>query len=129
MKRILIIDDNDSFREFLREVLESAGYEIIDASNGDDGIKLYREKGADIVISDMIMPGKEGLETMVALKKEFPDIKMIAVSGGGFEEPTTYLEGAELIGGALRTFTKPFTIPEILKAIKEILESPAKKGK
>ena len=94
MKRILIIDDNNDFRAFLRELLEGAGYEVIDASNGDDGIRLYKEKGADIVISDMIMPGKEGLETMVALKREFPDIKMIAVSGGGFEEPTTYLEGA-----------------------------------
>jgi len=121
MERILIIDDNYDFRKFIREVLEKEGYEVAEAADGDEGISLFREKPADLVITDLIMPGKEGIQTMVELRRDFPDVKIIAVSGGGFEEPTTYLEGAELIGGALRTFTKPFPVEDLLEAIKELL--------
>ncbi len=121
MARILVIDDNDEFRGLMRRWLEGAGYEVVDASNGNEGIKLYRKRPADLVITDMIMPEKEGLETMVELRRDFPDVKIIAVSGGGFEDPKNYLESAKLIGGALRTFTKPFQKEELLEAIEEIL--------
>lgn len=121
MARILIIDDNYDFRKFIREVLEKEGYEVTEAADGDEGLKVFREKGADLVITDIIMPGKEGIQTMVELRRDSPDVKIIAVSGGGFEEPTTYLEGAELIGGALRSFTKPFQVGDLLKAIEELI--------
>lgn len=121
MARILIIDDNDEFRAVFREMLEKAGYGVIEASNGNEGIKLYRQSPTDIVITDIVMPGKEGMETMVELKREFPDVKLIAMSGGGFEDPETYLEGAKLIGGAIRTFAKPFSMEAMLKAIKDII--------
>ncbi len=121
MARILVIDDNDDFRKVIREVLEKEGYEVVEAGDGDEGISLFKEKPADLVITDLIMPGKEGIQTMVELRRDFPDVKVIAVSGGGFEGPRTYLEGAELIGGALRTFIKPFPPEELLKAIKELL--------
>jgi CheY-like chemotaxis protein len=121
MARILVIDDNDEFRDLMRRWLETAGHEVMGAPNGDEGIKLYRKKPADLVITDMIMPEKEGLETMVELRRDFPDVKIIAVSGGGFEDPKNYLESAKLIGGALRTFTKPFQKEELFKAIEEIL--------
>ncbi|MEA3490010.1 MAG: response regulator [Candidatus Omnitrophota bacterium] len=122
MARILIIDDNDEFRKLFRMMLEKFGYEVAEASDGEEGVELYREKPADLVITDLIMPGKEGVQTCVELRSNFPDVKIIAMSGGGFEGPEDYLESAELIGGALRTFAKPFSFKEILKAIKEILE-------
>lgn len=121
MARILVIDDNDEIRGLIREILEGAGYEVVDASNGDEGIKTYRASPTDLVITDMIMPEKEGLETMVELRREFPGVKIIAMSGDGFEEPTTYLDGARLIGGALRTFAKPFNISDFLDAVKELI--------
>jgi CheY-like chemotaxis protein len=120
MPRILVIDDNDEIRELIREILEGAGFEVVEASNGDEGIKIFRSDPTDLVITDMIMPEKEGLETMVELRREFPDVKIIAMSGDGFEEPMTYLDGARLIGGALRTFAKPFNVSEFLAAVKEL---------
>ena len=123
MARILIIDDNDEFRKLFVEVLENVGYEVCDASSGDEGIDVYREKKPDLVITDIIMPEKEGVETMLDLKKEFPDVKIIAMSGGGFEGPMAYLESAELVGGAARTFSKPFSMKDMLAAISEILAS------
>ena len=121
MAKVLIIDDNDEFRAVFRELLEKAGYEVVETSNGEDGIKAYRRDPADVVITDIVMPGKEGVETMVELRREFPGVKLIAMSGGGFEDPETYLEGAKLIGGAVRTFAKPFSMEAMFKAIKEVI--------
>ena len=121
MAKVLIIDDNDEFRAVFREMLEKAGYEVMEASSGDAGIDLYRRSPADVVVTDIVMPGKEGLETMLELRREFPGVKLIAMSGGGFEDPATYLEGAELIGGAVRTFAKPFSMEAMFKAIKEVI--------
>lgn len=126
MASILVIDDNDDFRKLMKEVLEKEGYEVLDASDGDEGIRLYRDHGADVVITDMIMPKKEGLETMIDLRKEFPDVKIIAISGDGFEEPMTYLDSAKLIGGAEYAFTKPFAMKELLATIKKLVEDRSK---
>jgi CheY-like chemotaxis protein len=121
MARILVIDDNDEMRDVLRRWLEREGYEVSEAADGDEGIKLFHKEPADLVIADIIMPKKEGIETMVELRRDFPDLKIIAISGGGVEEPENYLESARLIGGALRTFTKPFKRDELLQAVKELL--------
>jgi CheY-like chemotaxis protein len=122
MKTILIIDDSNEFRIIFRDMLRKAGYQVLEASSGQEGIDIYRRTPADLVVTDIIMPGKEGLETILDLKREFPGVKIIAVSGGGFEGPSTYLEGATLIGGVDRTFFKPFAMDPMLKAIKELLE-------
>ncbi len=122
MARIIVIDDSYDFRSTLKTILEEEGYEVETAENGDEGIKLFTENPADVVITDIIMPGKEGIETMVELHKTFPDAKVIAMSGGGFQGPMDYLEGAKLIGGALRTFTKPFRMVDMLQAVRELLE-------
>ena len=121
MARVLVIDDNKELRELLKRWLEGAGYEVQEAFNGAEGLRLYRENPADLVVADIIMPEKEGIETMVELRKDYPDVKLIAISGGGFEKPDSYLEGAKLIGGALRTFAKPFKREDFLKAVKEII--------
>ncbi|MDP8298816.1 MAG: response regulator [Candidatus Tantalella remota] len=122
MARIIVIDDDYDFRSILKTILENEGYEVEAAESGDEGIKMFTENPADLVITDIIMPGKEGIETMVELHKTFPDAKVIAMSGGGFQGPMDYLEGATLLGGALRTFTKPFRMKAMLKAVKELLE-------
>lgn len=91
MPLILIIDDDDQIREMLRQMLERAGYEVTDAPNGKVAMKLYREQPADLIITDLIMPGKEGIETIIELRRDFPEVKIIAISGGGRIAPRDYL--------------------------------------
>jgi len=117
---ILVIDDDDQFRGMLREMLERAGYEVADAPNGKEGIRLYRENPADLVVTDIIMPEKEGIETIMDLRREFPEVKIIAMSGGGRIDPEEYLHMAEKLG-AKRTFAKPVEREELLKAVGEVL--------
>lgn len=121
MKRILVIDDDVVFRQMLRKVLERAGYETTEAADGKEGIELFREAPADLVITDIIMPEQEGIETIQELKRDFPGVKIIAVSGGGRLDPKEYLKTAEQFG-AVRTFNKPFDREEFLDAIRELLE-------
>jgi CheY-like chemotaxis protein len=121
MAHILIIDDDDQFRTMLRQLIERNGHEVEEASGGKEGIQLYRENPTDLIITDLIMPGKDGIETIQELKKEFPDIKIIAISGGGRLGPQDYLHLAKMLG-ARRTLTKPIDLPELLKAIDELLE-------
>ncbi len=121
MKRILVIDDDIQVRQMLKQMLEREGYEIVDAADGAKGIRLYRDEPTDLVITDIIMPEKEGLETIMELKRDFPDIKIIAVSGGGRVDAGNYLEIARR-WGVDRTFTKPFDRTELLEAIQQLLD-------
>ncbi len=121
MAQILIIDDDDQFRVMLRKLMERNGYEVVEASNGKEGIKIYRENPTDLIITDLIMPDKDGIETIQELKQNFPGVKIIAISGGGRLGPSGYLHMAQILG-AQRTLTKPIELPELLKAIEELLE-------
>ncbi len=121
MTRILIIDDEVQIRKMLRQLFEREGYEVFDASDGNEGLKLYRKNPADIVITDLVMPEKEGIETIKELYQEFPDVKIIAISGGGRIVPEHYLEIAKKFG-AVRTFSKPFESKDLLMAVKELLQ-------
>jgi len=120
MARILIIDDDVQFLKMLRLMLEDAGYEVIEAENGEVGIHLFREARTDLIITDIFMPVKEGIETMLALKREYPDVRIIAMSGGGRTSDFSYLEIMKGLG-ADRAFAKPFERPELLAAIQELL--------
>jgi DNA-binding response OmpR family regulator len=120
MKRILIIDDNDQVRSLLREMLELGHYTVIEAPNGDIGARLFRQQPADLVITDIFMPEKEGLETIRELRRDFPDVKIIAISGGGSRGDLGYLPTAKKLG-AHRTFIKPFEMDELLSAVHELL--------
>ncbi|MCJ7594452.1 MAG: response regulator [Desulfobacterales bacterium] len=120
MARILVIDDEEQIRTMLRQVLQDAGYEVDDASNGVEGIKRYNENPADLIITDMIMPRKEGMETILDLRLDYPSVKVIAISGGGRLGPQPYLEIAEGLG-AVRVFTKPFRIEDLLMAIRNLI--------
>jgi CheY-like chemotaxis protein len=97
-KRILIVDDDDQFRLMLRRLLEREGYEVFEARDGKEGIKAYRNLRTDVVVTDIIMPEMEGVETIMKLRKEFPDVKVFAISGGGRNSPDSYLSMAEKLG-------------------------------
>ena len=121
MARILIIDDEAMIRDLLVQILDREGYETITASDGKDGIKIYRENPADLVITDLLMPEKDGLETIMELRGDSRDVKIIAMSGGGKIDSKTYLQIAETMG-AIETLTKPFDLRELLKKVQELLE-------
>jgi YesN/AraC family two-component response regulator len=121
MARILIIDDDNQFRVMLRIMLENAGYkDIEEAENGYIGMKLIRKNPFDLVITDIVMPDKEGIETIMELRRDFPAIKIIAMSGGGEIGPETYLEMAGHLGAG-RTLEKPFQQPELVDAVRGLL--------
>ncbi len=92
----------------------------MEAENGKIGLKLLGENGADLVITDLIMPEKEGIETIQELRRDFSHVKIIAISGGGAIGPETYLEIAKKMG-AHRIFEKPFVLQEISEAIRELI--------
>ena len=120
MVKILIIDDEAPIRKMLKKLLERNEYEVLEAVNGNQGIKLFNEQDPDLIISDLIMPEKEGLETIRELKKLNPDVPIIAISGGGIQDPKMYLDLASKFG-AIRTFAKPVDNEILLSTIKEIL--------
>ena len=125
MERILIIDDEPQIRSMLTLMLEREGYEVVEAPDGVDGIKIYRQNPADLIITDLIMPNKDGIGMIIDLKKEFPNVKIIAMSGGGLNKPDGYLKGAKKLGAAC-TLTKPIDREEMLEAVRETLkESPS----
>ncbi len=121
MSQILIIDDDTQIRLLLRKLFFKEGYEVLEASNGKAGMKLYRESHADLVITDLIMPEKEGLETIIELRKNSPKVKVIAISGGGRISPEDYLPMAKELGAHL-TFSKPFELEEMLDAVHMLLK-------
>lgn len=118
---ILVIDDDETIRVLLRTILERAGYRVVDSPDGNKGIRRYQESPTDLVITDLIMPGKEGIETIRELRKKFPHVKIIAVSGGGRIGPESYLKMAKGVG-ALRTLRKPFDRMALLKTVEEVME-------
>ena len=121
MARILIIDDEAMIRNLLVQILEREGYETVTASGGKDGIKIYRENPADLIITDLLMPEKDGIETIMELRRDSQDVKVIAMSGDGKIDPNTYLQIAKTVG-AVKTLAKPIRIKELLKTVQEALE-------
>ena len=120
MPRILVIDDEQYILLMLKKMLERAGYDVDIAINGEEGLRYYQKYPADLIITDIIMPEKEGLETIRELKSYNPDVKIIAISGGGRVDSKEYLESARLFG-ALKVFSKPFNQGEIVNAVQKLL--------
>lgn len=120
MAGILVIDDDIEIRRLLRKLLKREGYQVFESSEGDEGIKRCCEQQIDLVITDLIMPGKEGIETIIQLKQDFPDVKIIAMSGGGQIKSEFYLECAEGFG-AEHTFVKPIDRQKLLTAVKKLI--------
>lgn len=120
MSKILVIDDDEQMRDVLRQMLEVEGYEVAEAENGVQGCEVYKEFVPDLVIMDIIMPEKGGLETIIKLKQENPKVKIFAITGGGKVVKADFLGIAENIG-AIRSFHKPIERNELVKAVKEVL--------
>ena len=118
--RILIIDDDQQMRELLQQAMQWAGFEVISAEKGRQGQQYFEAQPTDLIITDLIMPEQEGLETISAVKKQYPDVKIIAISGGGRIGPEAYLPAAMELG-ADRVFAKPFAIKELVTAVQELL--------
>ena len=126
MARILLVEDDDAVRVTLRRSLEAAGHEVEDAPNGEVALAAYRRRASDVVVTDLVMPEKNGLEMIMELRRLDPAVKIIAMSGGGrtLGPGQLYLESAKLFG-ALRVLSKPFTSAALLKALSEVLLPPA----
>jgi len=114
MATILIIDDEESIRALLRTTLEAAGYEVTEATNGREGLELYRHRPTDLIITDIAMPELNGLDMILELTRQFLHVKVIAISGMGGE--ANVLDVAKLLG-ARQTFQKPFSMPWLLDAV------------
>lgn len=122
MPRILIIDDNDELRGMLKLFLADAGFQVEEASNGVEGLKLAQKNRPDLVIVDILMPEKGGLETIQDMHRDAPDLKVIAISGGFKHETDSQSPFAEMFD-VQRTLSKPFAPSELLKAVREVLGS------
>ena len=121
MESILIIDDEPQIRSMIRLILERAGYTVIEAADGVEGIRQFRENPCDLIITDLIMPNKDGIGMIIELKKEFPEVKIIAMSGGGLNRPEGYLRGAKKLGASF-TLPKPINRQELLRVVKDTLK-------
>jgi len=120
MATILLADDDDQVRTMLQRILVQEGYEVIEARDGVEALDLYDPASIDAVVTDIVMPEKEGLETIREIRKMNPAARIIAISGGGRIKPEDYLEWANRIG-VDRTFTKPLRRVELLGAVAELL--------
>ncbi|MEA2116492.1 MAG: response regulator [Thermodesulfobacteriota bacterium] len=118
--RILVIDDDEQMLVLLQQAMQWAGFEVMAAENGRKGQQLFEEQPADLIITDLIMPEQEGLETIRSLKQGYPKVKIIAISGGGRIGPEAYLPAAMELG-ADRIFAKPFDVKELISAVRELL--------
>lgn len=122
MARILLVEDDDAVREILRKALVSEGHTVDEAPNGELALAAHRRQASDLVITDLVMPEKDGLEMIIELRRMDPAVKIIAMSGGGrtLGPGQLYLESARLFG-AHRLLSKPFTAAALLKAVSDLL--------
>lgn len=122
MARILLVEDDDDVREMAYQILIRAGYEVEQTNNGRTALEKFHERPADLVITDLIMPEKEGLEMIRDLIRDYTGVKIIAMSGGGRLDPGDYLRTARVFG-ARKTIHKPFGRAALLEAVEEVLSS------
>ena len=120
MPQILIIDDDDGLRRVLGQILVRAGYIVAEAVDGRQGLSTFRKTPVDLVICDLIMPDQDGLETISVLRKEFPAVKIIAISGGARVTRYDFLPAATGLGANV-ALPKPFTREQILESVARLI--------
>lgn len=116
--KILVVDDDDQVRDIIRLWLEKEGFTVTVAANGREGVEIQRVDPADMLICDLIMPVQEGIETITQFSAEFPDVGIIAISGGGKIGPESFLSVAGHLG-AWKVFSKPLAMVQIVAAVRE----------
>ena len=119
-KRILVVDDDDGLRLLIRRVLERDHYEVVEARDGEEGLRAYRSAQPDLVLLDLFMPVKDGVEMLRDLRAEFANPKVVTMSGGGSRNDVTILQTARLLGSQA-SLVKPFGAPELLKVVREMV--------
>ena len=120
MARILVIDDDADMRLTLRGMLEN--HALLEAADGKEALRLLASEQVDLVITDLVMPEKEGLETIVELRRDHPTLKIIAISGAAIEFRGCSLRIAQQLGAQV-CLAKPFTPAELSSAIRQVLGS------
>ncbi len=120
MPHILIIDDEDQIRNMLQILFERAGYEVSVAKNGLEALKGHARTPADLIVTDIIMPEQEGLETIRKIREDLSDVKIIAISGGGIGGAESYLSLAAKLGADI-TFKKPVEHRDLLEAVRKLI--------
>lgn len=120
MADILIIDDDPAIRGTVRKVLERDGHDVREAPDGASGVAEIERRVPDLVITDLIMPEKEGIETILEVREKLPDLRILAMSGGGSMDPGEALLDAELFG-ADATLAKPFSVDVLRSKVDELL--------
>lgn len=122
MATILLVDDDPDIRSLLKIMLNVRGHDVEETENGSLAVQAVQRRHFDLVITDLIMPDKEGIETIMELRKNHPNIKIIAMSGGGLGRQQDYLAMALKLG-ASRTLGKPFGVKELNEAVDGVLGS------
>jgi len=122
MASILLVDDDEQLRPMLKMVLERAGHVVNEAGNGKEALVSYGRQQTELVVTDLVMPDKEGLETIMELRRTYPDLKIIAMSGGGRTGAANYLELAVKFG-ANHILNKPFSNQELLDGVQKLVPS------
>lgn len=118
MKRILVVDDEVQIRTMLTQMLEQEGYSVHTAENGEEGLAQVGRHTFDLVITDMIMPVKDGLKFIMELVRDYPDLKILAISGGGAIKAERYLTMAGYLGD-IATLEKPFKRDAFLELVRK----------
>jgi DNA-binding response OmpR family regulator len=119
MARILIIDDDVRICRLMAKTLVGAGHEVIEAFDGDEGLRLFRDRHPAIVITDILLPKRDGIATILELRREAPAIAIIAISGGGYGYGVDYLDFARKLG-ADRVLPKPFKLAELVDVVNDL---------
>ncbi len=123
MSSILVVDDEEQLRKLIREILEQSGYHVTEARDGKEAIQQYRLVPADVVIMDILMPEQDGLETIATLRREFPNVKVIAITGSSeMIGILNFLDVAKMLG-AHRSLQKPFEMKTLLETVQAELQA------
>lgn len=119
MARVLVIEDDKNLRKYVRQVLKIEKHEVVEAADGAAGMEMLRAKPVDLVITDIFMPKQDGISTIMELQSDFPEVKIIVISGGGRLESVDFFELAAKLG-AHQILQKPFTMEEMLEAVRRL---------
>jgi CheY-like chemotaxis protein len=120
MARILVVDDEATIRDLLRDLLTLEGHDVRTAEDGRSAVRLVAAQPVDLIITDIFMPAQEGLETIMQLRRDHPDVPIVAMSGGGSTGQLDYLRDA-LNLGAVGGLSKPFSTADVLGAVSDAL--------
>ena len=120
MAKIIVVDDDEQICGLFKDILEEEGHEVRTANDGLKAIELFKADASDLILTDIYMPDKEGIETILELKSQQPDVRIIAISGGGQLGAEFQLDIAERVG-ALKTLRKPIRKRELIEAVNEVL--------